>query len=636
MELLYLWIGEYRNIKNQEFHFSNEFNIKLDLEKTNISIQPSEKEKSNLFDETFLNINAIIGQNGSGKSNLFSLMKEMFNDDFYDYNNYIIILKDTDGNLLLFYRNFGKNANGKRLRINGEELKEYIDIDDNMKLLLLPDKSTLQNLISLIFHSNSFTIQNDNSFSNKNIIDISLNSEILYFSRESNKQLFKRYFSYKEISKDKNYLEDIQEKLEYSFLPTSFLQTFDILSKVEFVSKYKGKDNLSFIPFELVFSFNQFFFFENIELFENAGLKGKIEDLKNLLFTHSYYNDANYNQFDLPNSIELFKSRVIVFMFLYALKNRMHYSDPNKDDIKKIIDELSNSKDLYDIPKIIKQNILKWELKNESLPHNKIIEIVKNIDNEFDGFSICDRKYENFAFGITEALQVTLKKIFDFWYDKDFIFRFDWLDMSAGQSALLNIFSKIHWVSNRVSNDTVWLLVDEGDLYLHPEWQRTFLSNLHHYLPLFFKDKKVQLFLTSHSPFLVSDLPNENIILLERIENKYGQGFCEVTRTTINNTFGANIYDLYADSFFLKSGFIGEFAKNKIDDLFSFLNNDMNNKYTGDLNDDTALKLIKIIGEPFVKTDLLQLYDKKNKTNTEKDFIDEEIARLNKRKEQLK
>ena len=50
---------------------------------------------------------------------------------------------------------------------------------------------------------------------------------------------------------------------------------------------------------------------------------------------------------------------------------------------------------------------------------------------------------------------------------------------------------------------------------MHPEWQRTFLKDLISFVNKTFQSNRIQIVLTSHSPFLISDLPKESVILLE-------------------------------------------------------------------------------------------------------------------------
>jgi predicted ATP-binding protein involved in virulence len=55
------------------------------------------------------------------------------------------------------------------------------------------------------------------------------------------------------------------------------------------------------------------------------------------------------------------------------------------------------------------------------------------------------------------------------------------------------------------------VLIDEIDLHLHPEWQRTAIPKLATALP------NLQLILTSHSPIVVGTLRRENVVVFEEI-----------------------------------------------------------------------------------------------------------------------
>jgi hypothetical protein len=56
MKLIYLWIEKYKNIKNQGFNFSHDFECNFD-------------EKCNSIFPNNINITNIVGVNGSSKSN---------------------------------------------------------------------------------------------------------------------------------------------------------------------------------------------------------------------------------------------------------------------------------------------------------------------------------------------------------------------------------------------------------------------------------------------------------------------------------------------------------------------------------------------------------------------------------------
>lgn len=53
------------------------------------------------------------------------------------------------------------------------------------------------------------------------------------------------------------------------------------------------------------------------------------------------------------------------------------------------------------------------------------------------------------------------------------------------------------------------VLIDEIDLHLHPSWQRKIIHALHKTFP------KVQFILTTHSPTILTNVPKENIRILD-------------------------------------------------------------------------------------------------------------------------
>ncbi|OAV66516.1 hypothetical protein Barb6_02583 [Bacteroidales bacterium Barb6] len=65
------------------------------------------------------------------------------------------------------------------------------------------------------------------------------------------------------------------------------------------------------------------------------------------------------------------------------------------------------------------------------------------------------------------------------------------------------------------------------------------------------------------------------------------------------DTFGANIHSLFQNAFFL-NGTIGDFAKQKINTMFIKL-------HKGDIGDN-LYEEIKLVSEPFIRSQLLKLY----------------------------
>ncbi len=161
------------------------------------------------------------------------------------------------------------------------------------------------------------------------------------------------------------------------------------------------------------------------------------------------------------------------------------------------------------------------------------------------------------------------------------------------------------------------LILDEPELSFHPEWQQKFIDLLIGSLANVFKAFKFQVIIASHSPIIVSDFPNNNIVFLKRND----RGMCEVVRSIgIENTFAANIHSLYRNNFFLDGLPIGDFAKGKIKQLFGYLNRD----YTYP----TMLQEINNIGEPLIKEQLLSLYKDKCSKQQRIYMLEQELRKL--------
>lgn len=166
----------------------------------------------------------------------------------------------------------------------------------------------------------------------------------------------------------------------------------------------------------------------------------------------------------------------------------------------------------------------------------------------------------------------------------------------------LNNLSSVAMVHQLYKYKRVNVVFDELELYFHPELQRNLINDIVESIKkIDLKEiDSINILLITHSPFILSDIPDSNILFLE------DNGLPLTNRENIK-TFGGNIHELLAHSFFLKNGFIGEFAKNKIQAIIDKLNPD-EKKSKIDLNRDLIWKEIQIIGEPFLKEKLEEMY----------------------------
>lgn len=226
--------------------------------------------------------------------------------------------------------------------------------------------------------------------------------------------------------------------------------------------------------------------------------------------------------------------------------------------------------------------------------------------------AIDEGKYLDYSNSIileTDNNELSISKFIEV-YDKAYslipLADFDWLDRSSGEKAQLSMFSRFFSIVKNKKNsskDNIIVLIDEGELYYHPQWQKEFIKSLIDLLEKIYgennKKREIQIILTSNSPFIASDLPTKNIIFLKK-EN----GYCKVVDGLEENiyTFGANIHTLLSDSFFMKEGLMGSFAKQKIDGIVKSLLSGTNREVKEKMQEIEAT--ISMIGEPLIRNKL--------------------------------
>lgn len=217
--------------------------------------------------------------------------------------------------------------------------------------------------------------------------------------------------------------------------------------------------------------------------------------------------------------------------------------------------------------------------------------------------------------------------------------------LSNGERSMYELFSQMYKCKIAISNgefnfenefETFLILLDEADLSFHPTWKKCYISLLIKILPVIFKGKKIQIIFTTHDPLALSDVPKQNVIFLDK--NDEGQTI--ITEQSIE-TFGANVNELLADSFFISDGLMGNFAKQKIQDLVSFLTFDAdlpagldNKKPIEPWDENSALQLIEIVGEPVIQERLQSLFDIKFNIS-EKEALESKINELQQKLDEL-
>lgn len=206
----------------------------------------------------------------------------------------------------------------------------------------------------------------------------------------------------------------------------------------------------------------------------------------------------------------------------------------------------------------------------------------------------------------------------------------DLSDISSGQLQFVHTMSNIAYhIENllsvkeekRVKYCYVNIMMDEIEMCYHPEYQRTFVNEIVGMIKRLRINERcaVNILMSTHSPFVLSDIPQSNVLYIDKGKDVG----CEMDI----NTFAANVNELLNKSFFLSNGFMGEFAKEKIESLVAYLsNNDCNDGYWSQKK---AFDIINLVGDEVVRYQLKKLYHKRfGDNNCYRDWIVQEANRL--------
>ena len=213
--------------------------------------------------------------------------------------------------------------------------------------------------------------------------------------------------------------------------------------------------------------------------------------------------------------------------------------------------------------------------------------------------------------------------------------------LSSGQRQIAYTIS--NFIYHLVNIDSVWddqndtpehhelvkykyvnVIFDEVELYFHPDLQRRFihylLSALHNVRLRHIKG--VHIIFVTHSPFVLSDLPESNVLFLDKIPH----GELEET----SQTFCANIHDMLGHNFFMEYT-IGEFARQELEEIVELYNKDSDdNKKRFKANHRKYSYISDIISDSYisetVKTMLAELETKFNQ-KLPKDLLRQKLSK---------
>ncbi|AJH14533.1 AAA family ATPase [Myroides profundi] len=640
----------YKDRKGKEYSidFGSEFKYNFDPKNNVLNVEKNINHIPFFYNENdskvIQNLSLIVGANGSGKT---SILDNLFNTiNSKNYSTYLIIFSED---------NFYNLNSSEDLDIN-VSFNQSIPFNDSIRKHLEPEKNTdfLTLLPQTIYLSNVFDSTSYKAALNNNekVFDLSNQGILIKLKEEIN-----NYYSniYQE---DRLILLEIENRRNIlNFLTSTEALNFD-------QSNLFYKSNRSIILFFIHVSeiFNRTLCKLESDIVntirESYKQTQKIKEIESILnkvniFFFDYIFDKEP---DLTRKLEIKD-----YDYLLKVFNSNSSRDKNISKAINLLKDLINLEEKQNNTKASSRNYSRNELPNETVLKNLKERLVFDISlfkitdkilndyfsitdtdlNEIENILLSDLNYTKNRFMIEEA---PLYKAFDFIdFDKvaymdsnslefegiESFFEFksmftenigDFIDfnkllhnyftvkfhrLSSGELAFLNLFSRLYSLKDKLKSNSLIILVDEVDLYLHPQWQKEIVSNFIKFCNTVFHDKKVQIIMTTNNAIPVSDVLKHNVVLLGQDQKQHFDNY--------RNTFGGNIFNLLNDTFFIQDGFIGEFAQIKIQELIDMLY-ERDTTYLVEHMDEIE-KRINLIGEDLIKNKLLEILEQRLKAN---------------------
>ena len=617
MELVYLYIKKYDDIfENQQINFSS--NYYVEYKEGNLKIQKNMDSLKQYYGDIVTTITMFHGKNGTGKSTLLDILGMRLNDRRKDTYN-----RREERSYFMMYHLYGdyfgfefSDASYIEGKINNIDM-DGIETKDSLYrpwvglIFLLKENQ-------LIYQTNFFKRWLEKqSLEKKTQVEYAYITKDRYNSRISSE--FKNDNDDEYIFGRKYFIETIYYEYLYKYLVS--MKNMDELkiSNKSIEIRNVIDNELGMIRSEIKEEIVDFLNEERNEL--DRILKKDKE--------YSILGDEHLEKNNKKAFLKMFRIDLIEYYFVNRLsgwiwnrETELRGIERLKREYKKFIEYIKeqeeNQEEYYN-------NILEYVLSKVDEEAKKIIEtnekkatleILDAIEALPEECFETKKKIRIDCKNPENTQVINLFKTYDCIYKRKSIEGaintiFTVLEiivpkMSEGERFFLDVISKIT-VAVKVApeGNNVIVLIDEPDREIHPELARNFidilLKNLNEC-----EGRTVQVVITSHSPFIVTDILPDNTYAI------VGQKDLDGKRTIKHrqDTFATNIYYLLMNSFMMDNTF-GEYSYKTIREMTDKLKK-------GELSEegmDSAKKLIDRIGEKTVKKKLLQLYYTKKDNN---------------------
>lgn len=585
MKVLFIWIDNYKGLSNLGLNFSNEYNISFNKDTNTLSIEDNEDYIEGFFGNKISNLTAIVGKNGVGKSSIISFLLNLVNgipsediiilyEEAKQHKLYSIkrteIISTTSLNIIpVLQFNNNQSLNIIYLNPHADPTSTYTEDETSKSFNGLFNLSTTHLLM----------VHSDNNRNNHLIQDPISERFRIFWSEELSKMIDLLIW----INSNKNISNFYKIRMpEYVNLELINMEDSNISSPLnQYINSLRMSISSPIDNFLLDFF-----------------------KLSIIVISQEIVNDTFGNMTDGFNySVNKMRLRAEI------------------ETVMEIIGKMSVNDNLFTLVSDCYMKLEKSNWKRKYFALKYFISELFNYAQTTSSVSVSNHSLSIKFSQINNALIHSMMAV-NTSYSQIIRISLSHQEhhisfLSSGEHSILSLFARINnllLTSRNFLKPSFLLLLDEVELGLHPQWQKELVTYLLDFINLRFKDYNTQIIFTSHSPFVLSDIPKNCVILLD----KKGDEVVVKSLPKLHNTFGMNIHELLTDSFFLQDGLMGEFARTKIHELIEDINNEKE-PITADLYEGYK-KHIQIIGEPFLRKKIMELLHSKPK---EEDFIDD-------------
>lgn len=568
MKLIYCYIARFRNIENQEVSLSDEFECHYRDSKIFIEKLEENPLKDYIYDNGFMsNLRIIVGKTGSGKTNFLQLIgMDWWNrEDTVDSDAYLLLYKMHDENAFFieevglgnkkraycFTYDFDKHEILKSIPASYDDYEDtyIINAFDRYAFASCPYDNVRE---EQVFESNEFIPRKITQYGKSSV---STECEFLkeYLSHFSENNI-KRKASL--VIEWKNWQDKIQSDLDENLRKKEYWTYKDRAEEQRDKNVRKGQYD------------------KPIQYDKNSTPKSRF--IHDMMVDFAIYlrKWAEKVDYEFPEKYYPYAGMV----YDLGIEDPRELPDGKKMGILKRIDWLCQYID-YHTDEITSNQGLVWQIGSDIRDLFRLLGKMDDkyfTDTEFSipvvDIDICEKSAMGEVFERMEQYRPDQIGVFT-----ECLLPYHWTCVSSGEYQYAKIWGVLEEYGVRAKmvkngqryseaiQPNLILLLDEPENYMHPEMCRTFIRNLNVLLSKRNPNAELQVLISTHSPFMLSDVLASQVIKMDYDE--YGK--CVISKSE-KPYYAANVHSIMADGFFLEYT-IGEQARIFLEDKFELL-----------------------------------------------------------------